>query len=173
MNTGKTLGIILIVAGAGIVLLAILWLVAQAVAGKLDIAAAILGLGLAAIIAAPLIGIGVFMQVKGRQESKEMAYVQQERKLLGLIQAQGQINVAQAALEIGTTRDGLKGMIYDLVDKGFFAGYINWQEGMLYSQDAAKLKAGSRCPNCNGELQLAGKGVIRCPYCGTDIFLTE
>lgn len=171
---GKTLGIIFIALGAAFFLIVAIWVGAAGVAGKFeDAAAPILGLGIGLLIAAVLAGIGIFFLVSGRKEAKEMAYVQQERKLLGLIQTQGQINVAQAALEIGTTRDGLKGMIYDLVDKGFFAGYINWQEGMLYSQDAAKLKAGSRCPNCNGELQLAGKGVVRCPYCGSDIFLTD
>ncbi|MDF2757766.1 MAG: hypothetical protein K0S99_398, partial [Thermomicrobiales bacterium] len=27
------------------------------------------------------------------------------------------------------------------------------------------------CPNCGGELVLAGKGLIKCPYCGAEIFL--
>ncbi|HEY89427.1 MAG TPA: hypothetical protein G4N98_06810, partial [Thermoflexia bacterium] len=84
-----------------------------------------------------------------------------------------QVDVASAALELDVSRSDLKEMVYDLVNKGFFAGYINWDEGMLYSQDAAQLKAGSRCPNCSGELELVGKGVVSCPYCGTDIFLTK
>ncbi len=164
MNTGKTLGIILIAA---------LWLGVSASGERLSSAAAVLGLGIALIIAAPLAGIGVFILIRGKGEEKQMAYAKQERKLLGLVQAHGQVDVAQAALEINVNRDTIKEMVYDLVHKGFFAGYINWDEGMLYSQDASKLKAGSRCPNCQGELELAGKGVVRCPYCGTEIFLTE
>ena len=27
------------------------------------------------------------------------------------------------------------------------------------------------CPNCGGALELAGKGLIRCPYCGAEIFI--
>lgn len=173
MNTGKTLGIILIAAGLGICLIAALWLGVSASGEGLSSAAAVLGLGIALIIAAPLAGIGVFILIRGKGEEKQMAYAKQERKLLGLVQAHGQVDVAQAALEINVNRDTLKEMVYDLVHKGFFAGYINWDEGMLYSQDASKLKAGSRCPNCQGELELAGKGVVRCPYCGTEIFLTE
>ncbi len=173
MNTGKTLGIILIAAGLGICLIAALWLGVSASGEGLSGAAAVLGLGIDLIIAAPLAGIGVFILVRGKGEEKQMSYAKQERKLLGLVQARGQVDVVQAALEINVNRETLKEMVYDLVHKGFFAGYINWDEGMLYSQDASKLKAGSRCPNCQGELELAGKGVVRCPYCGTEIFLTE
>jgi uncharacterized protein (DUF983 family) len=28
-----------------------------------------------------------------------------------------------------------------------------------------------RCPNCGAQLELAGKGLIVCPYCGTEVFL--
>ncbi len=173
MNTGKNLGLILVGIGVGICLISTLWLGASAASGKFDdIAAPILGGGLAFVIAAPLLGAGAYMLIKGQQESKEMAYVQQERKLLGLVQTQGQVNVDQAALEMRVNRETIKEMVYDLVEKGFFTGYINWQQNILYSQDAEKMKAGSRCPNCGGSLTLAGKGVVRCPYCGTDIFLS-
>ena len=62
--------------------------------------------------------------------------------------------------------------VYDLVHKGLFAGYINWDDGLLISRDAAQLR-GNKCPNCGGEVDLAGKGVIQCPYCGAEIFLTD
>ncbi len=43
---------------------------------------------------------------------------------------------------------------------------------MLYSVEASKLQGQTHCPNCGGELQLAGKGLVKCPYCGAEIFLT-
>lgn len=172
MKTGKTMGIILIAVGAGVCLLASLWVGAAAMGEGLTRAAAVLGLGLAFIISAPLIGIGIFMLIRGRQESEQMAHVEQQRKLLGMVQTQGQVDIASAALELDVSRDEIKNMVYDLVNKGFFAGYINWDEGMLYSQEASKMREGSQCPNCRGELELSGKGVVSCPYCGTDIFLS-
>jgi DNA-directed RNA polymerase subunit RPC12/RpoP len=64
-------------------------------------------------------------------------------------------------------------MIYDLIGKQLFTGYVNWQDGMLYSADASKIKEGGKCPNCGGKLELAGKGMIKCPYCGSEVFLNE
>ena len=35
------------------------------------------------------------------------------------------------------------------------------------------MKADHKCPNCAGELELAGKGVIQCPFCGAEVFLAS
>jgi len=43
---------------------------------------------------------------------------------------------------------------------------------MLYSVEAQKLKDNGTCPKCGGKLELAGKGLIKCPYCGTEVFLS-
>jgi DNA-directed RNA polymerase subunit RPC12/RpoP len=61
--------------------------------------------------------------------------------------------------------------VYHLVGMGVLTGYVNWEKGMLYSQEAAQLRNRTTCPNCGGELALGGKGVIVCPYCGAEIFL--
>jgi DNA-directed RNA polymerase subunit RPC12/RpoP len=172
MNTGKTIGLILIIAGAGVCLLSTLWLGVSYASGSYDnLAAPVLGLGLAFIIAAPLVGVGVFLLIKGRREAAEFAEVEKERKLLGMVQAQGQVGISDVALELDASRDQVKEWVYDLVHKGLFAGYINWDEGTLYSRDASQLR-GNKCPNCGGEVELAGKDVIQCPYCGAEIFLT-
>lgn len=172
MNTGKIIGLVLIVAGIGVCLLSTLWLGVGYASGNYEtLAAPVLGLGLAFVIAAPLAGAGVFMFIRGQQEAAAFAEVEKERKLLGMVQAQGQVAVSDAALELDASRDQVKEWVYDLVHKGLFAGYINWDDGLLYSRDAAQLH-GDKCPSCGGELELAGKGVVECPYCGAEIFLT-
>ena len=65
----------------------------------------------------------------------------------------------------------MRDAVYRVAGKNLLSGYVNWQEQKLYSADAAKLAAAGTCPNCGGKLELAGKGVIRCPYCGTEIFI--
>ena len=61
----------------------------------------------------------------------------------------------------------------DLVGKNLFSGAINWQDGILYSKQASQMKADHKCPNCGGILELAGKDVIKCPFCGAEVFLLE
>ncbi|MGD2142869.1 MAG: hypothetical protein PVF54_00175 [Anaerolineae bacterium] len=175
MNTGKTLGVILIVIGIGICVVAGAWLLVSAsgTGSNLKISGAILGAALAFVLAAPAVGLGVFLVVRGQREAAEMAEVRKEQKLHGMIQAQGQISIPEAAIELDVDRDKVKSWVYDLVDKGLFAGYINWDERMLYSRDASQMRGQNRCPNCGGEVELAGKGVISCPYCGAEIFLSE
>ena len=100
-----------------------------------------------------------------------MSEVRQQRLLLNIVQTRGQVAISDVVLEMQSTRDAVQQMLYDLVGKGLFSGYVVWDEGMLYSAQASKLRELSRCLNCNGELELGGKGVIRCPYCGTEYFL--
>ncbi len=171
MNTGKTIGLILLIAGIGVALLGSVWAIASFAGGGLDAAALILGVFLALVIAAPLIGVGIFMFVRGGHEARAFTEAEKQRKLLGMVQAKGEVRIADVGLELGADRDQVKAWIYDLVDKGFFTGFINWDEGKLYSRDAAQLRT-NKCPNCGGEVQLAGKGVVRCPYCGVEIFLS-
>ena len=42
-----------------------------------------------------------------------------------------------------------------------------------YSVESQKLTGDSKCPNCGGDLIFAGKGLISCPYCGSQVFLTK
>ncbi len=172
MNTGKTMGIILIVVGIGICVVSTLVLGAGYLSGNYEsIAAPAVGLALAFVIAAPVVGIGAYMLIRGQQEAAEFAEVEKERKLLGMVQTQGQVSIPEVALELDVGRDQVKEWVYDLVDKELFAGYINWDEGMLYSRKAREMKSANKCPNCGGEVELAGKGVVQCPYCGAEIFL--
>lgn len=169
-STGKLIGLMLIGGGLLCGALGTLWAVAQRANEKLDTGALLFAIGGALVIAIPLIGAGLYFFVVGNREEVEGKTIKQERQLLNLVSAQGQIRIADAALELDLTRDELKALIYDLVGKGLFSGYINWEDGVLYSRQAAQLKTGS-CPQCGAQLELAGKGVVQCKACGSEIFL--
>ncbi len=170
MSGGKTVGIILIIVGLIIAALGILWGLAN-LGGELETSGFVLVVGLSVVLALPLLGVGAYMVVQGRAEEAQMAEVQKEKRLLNMVATQGQISIGQAALELDVNRDQIKVWVYDLVGKGLFSGYINWDDGLLISRRAAELR-GNKCPNCGGEVELSGKGVVSCPYCGTEVFLT-
>lgn len=170
MSSGKTVGIILIIVGLIIASLGILWGLAN-LGGELETSGFVLAVGLVIVIALPFLGVGAYMVVQGRAEEAQMAEVQREKQLLNMVATQGQVSIAEAALELDVSRDQVKAWVYDLVGKGLFSGYINWDDGLLISRRAAELR-GNKCPNCGGAVELSGKGVVSCPYCGTEIFLT-
>jgi hypothetical protein len=170
---GRTLGMILI--GVGLIFLlligAVMYVPSFGGEGR-SFGAATLGFALfAGVVALPLIGAGVFLYMRGHSEAEQMAAVQKQRKLLGIVKARGQVDIDDVALEVSATRDEVRSMLYLLVDKGLYSGYINWDKGALYSEQASALRELHTCRNCSGQLDLAGKGVIRCPYCGTEYFL--
>ncbi len=170
-SSGKLIGMLLIAGGLLCGAIGTLWAVVQRASAKLDAGALIFAIGGMLIIALPLIGAGIYLFVAGGREEAEGKSIKQERHLLNLVNTQGQVRIAEAALELGLTRDELKALVYDLVGKGLFSGYINWDDGVLYSKQAAQLKTGS-CPKCGAQLELAGKGVVQCKACGSDIFLS-
>jgi hypothetical protein len=109
--------------------------------------------------------------LRGRQDAAVAASAGKQRQMLGMIKARGQVNIADLAIDLRTSRDEVQRMVYELVNMGLYSGYVNWSEGTLYSSEASELRTLDRCKNCSGQLELAGKGVIRCPFCGTEYFL--
>ena len=169
MSQGKTIGIILAGIGAVILLFALLW----AATNSMSLGAKVLAVFFGAIVAAPLLGFGIYTYSKGQSEAGEEQQIGKERKLLNMVMTQGKVNIADATLEMKTTRDETRQLIYDLIGKQLFTGYVDWKDGMLFSADAAKIRDGGKCPKCGGQLELAGKGIIKCPYCGSEVFLNQ
>ena len=169
-SSGKLIGLFLIVAALACGGLGGAWIVSNQSGGQLQSGGVILAAALVAVVALPLLGGGVFVLLRAAREDVELARVAKQRNLLNLVLTKGQVRIAEVALDMNASRDDVKAWLTDLVGKGLFSGYVNWEEGVLYSRQASQLKD-NRCPNCGGEVKLAGKGVVTCPYCGTEIFL--
>ncbi len=166
----RTTGIILIVIGVALGLIAAAWLFTNQ---SLNSSARILGLGIALLVlVAPLVGGGVYLTMQGAGDAKKGVEASQQRKLLNMVQSRGQVKIDDVALELQQPRDSVKDMIYSLVGLGVFSGYVNWDKGVLYSSEASKLRDLKQCPNCGGEITLSGKGVAHCRFCGTEFFLS-
>ena len=130
----------------------------------------VLGLAVSAFIGIPFVGAGIYLVIRGRAEEAELVDVSRQRKILDMVKTRGQVNISDLVFELKSNSDRVRDDIYKLVGMGLFTGYVNWQEGVLYSREASQL-TGNKCPNCGGEQQFAGKGVITCQYCGADVFL--
>ena len=169
---GKNLGIILIIGGLVVGGIIVALMMVYRNEGSLNSGAATLGIVLGfLVLVLPQLGFGAYLLLRGRQEAAVAETAGKQRQMLGMIKARGPVNIADLAIDLRTNRDEVQRMVYELVNMGLYSGYINWSEGTLYSSEASELRNLDRCKNCNGQLELAGKGVIRCPFCGTEYFL--
>ncbi len=176
---GKLIGGVLI--ALGVVIAAILSLYALANAGpganQLSGGSVALVAGCGLLLGAILAGVGVFFFVSGQRETQGYAEVAQEKRVLNAVQTQGQVSIPNLAIEMNTSVEQIKQYVYDLVGKGLFSGYVDWKAGKLISQDAAglaqQIRQTGKCPNCGAPLALAGKGLIKCEYCGAEFFLAS
>lgn len=168
---GKTIGIILIVVGLVICAVVSLFVSSGATSGQTTTAATILGIGAFGVI--PLLlfaGVGAFLFLRGSAEEKELVVVRQKERLLGMIQAQGKVTLNTIMVEQRLNRDQVQNYIYELVQQGLFSGYIDWKNATFYSQDASRVGS-NKCPNCGGVREIVGKGIVKCPYCGVELFI--
>ncbi|MFN8534465.1 MAG: hypothetical protein U0556_13070 [Dehalococcoidia bacterium] len=168
---GRVLGIILILAGVGICALVSLFIGSGIATNQVGASGAVLGIALFGGL--PLLlfgGVGVFLFMRGRAEEAELVEIRKKERLLGMIGAQGQVSLGSAMIEMKMTRDQVQNAIYDLVNQGLFAGYVDWTTQTFYSKDAAAVES-TKCPNCGGVREVAGKGIVRCPYCGVTLFI--
>lgn len=170
--SGRVVGLLLIGAGVIIGVAFVAWLLAGREEGNLESSGAILGFILFfGFLVLPLIGGGIYFLLRGRAEARQLAEVEEQRRLLDIVKTRGQVTVSDLVLEVNSSRDAVQNDLYDLVGRGLFSGYVDWNKGVLYSVEASKLQGRETCPNCGGPVELAGKGLIKCPYCGAEIFL--
>jgi ribosomal protein S27AE/uncharacterized protein YneF (UPF0154 family) len=171
-SSGRTIGLLLIAAGLIIGAIVAVWLVSGTREGTLQGSGAIFGLLFVVLfLVAPLVGGGIYFLTRGRAEEKLTERARGQRRLLDMLMTRGQLSIVDVALELGVTREQIESDLYDLVGLGLFTGFVDWRKGVLHSIEAAQLQGRQTCPNCGGEVELAGKGLITCPYCGAEIFL--
>jgi hypothetical protein len=170
IGSGKVIGGILVIVGVVLCGLMAAFTLVGAANGQTSPAGTVLGLVIGIVLLLPFAGVGAYLFTRGSAEEKELAVVRQKERLLGLIQSQGKVTLNTIMVEQRLTREQVKNYIYDLVQQGLFSGYIDWPSNTFYGKDAARVGS-NKCPNCGGVREIVGKGVVKCPYCGVELFI--
>ncbi len=169
---GRNVGSVLITTGIVIGVLGVIALIAMMLFMGVGVPGFIAGLVILSILVIPLVAIGVVLRNRGQADAVKFEQSQKQRQLYEMVQTRGKLTISDAVFELSSTREQVKEWIYSLVGLGVFNGYINWDDGVLYSAEAANLRDLSECKRCGGKVSLAGKGVSACEYCGTEYFLS-
>lgn len=171
MNSGRLVGLLLTIAGVVVAVIAGLWISSRVAVGMRG-DAAVLTAAVVFIPVALLVGFGIYLYIQGGARAKEEGEMQKQRQLLDILRSRGQVSVSNMALEMNVPVPAVQDMVHRLVGLQVFSGYVNWNEGVLYSAEASELRKLEKCKNCGGEITLAGKGIVVCKYCGTEYFLS-
>lgn len=170
---GRTVGAALMLVSAVLLIAFGAWATVALNTDETSSGGMVIGMVIALAVLGPVFGIGAYVFRKGTVEQAEFATVQQEKKILNMVLTQGKVTIAELVAELEAPREQVEDMIRSLVGKQLFSGAINWEKGILYSVESQALTADRKCPNCGGELTFAGKGLVVCPYCGSEVFLTK
>jgi len=159
----RAIGIVLVIVGAGVAV----WLATGLATGR-SVTGAALGFVLFSL---PFLAVGAYFLLQSKGEVRQQTEVDKERAILNAVMTRGRVSLADLAIENDAGREDVRRYVYDLIGKDLFRGYVDWDKGELVSAEAAQIK-GDSCPSCGGRLQLAGKGLVRCPFCGTETYLS-
>src|SRR5512136_315281 len=98
---GRTIGIILIAVAAVVFVIAAIMVIAQVSSVETTVTGAILGMLIVTLVVVlPLGAGGIYLLVKGKQESAEFAEVEKQKKILNMVLAQGKVSLSEVALEL-------------------------------------------------------------------------
>ncbi len=173
VGSGRLIGLIVIALAVAVFGGATIWAMSN---NQMNSGGKSLTIGGCFVFAVLVAGFGVWFMMQGKTETTQFAEVEKQKRILNMVRTQGTVQISSISLDMNMPVEKVKSAIYDLVGKGLFTGYVDWKGGKLVSADAATLNQAAingKCPNCGAQLVVGGKGMIKCEYCGAEIFLPQ
>ena len=172
LGSGRTVGLVVIAGGVLFACTGVM-LTALTVGVRSNMAAGwmVTGIILSLVIPYPIIRFGVHRFRRGQRILQELSTIKKQKKLLIMVGDQGKVNIHEVARALKVDSDEVKHLVYDLVGKELFHGYINWENSVLYSKHAVLLQGATHCPSCGGAQHFSGRGIIQCRHCKAQVFL--
>lgn len=119
----------------------------------------------------PFFIIGAVFFWSGLRKSQTQYEEDLQQRLVDMITVRAKVPISELARELRVDEKRVRDLIYIVVGRKRFTGYIQWQEGILYSDEASHLLETQQCVHCGGKITIAGKGIVVCKYCDTEIFV--
>jgi DNA-binding Lrp family transcriptional regulator len=98
-------------------------------------------------------------------------YAQKQRDVVSVAWGRGKASLAELAAELRVSPPRLHALLVTALEAGMFTGFLDARTGEVVSAASAALRDGRTCPSCGGQMDLAGRGVVVCPYCQAEVFL--
>jgi hypothetical protein len=98
-------------------------------------------------------------------------YRQKQRDLVSVVWGRGKATLVELADELRLSTVRLHELLVAAMQGGVFTGFFDPRTGEVVSAAAAELRGGRSCPSCGGQMDLAGHGLVVCPYCRAEVFL--
>jgi transcription initiation factor IIE alpha subunit len=112
-----------------------------------------------------------YLDIEARRVYSAAALNEKQRRLLVMVATQGKAALDTLANELNVNHGLLRQWIYALVQRGQLHGFADWAAGIVYSQAVEQVLAQNICPHCGGKLDVAGKDLIACEFCGVEMFI--
>jgi hypothetical protein len=94
-----------------------------------------------------------------------------ERDLVSIVYGRERVGLEDLTQELRMSERRLVELLGASMQRGVFAGWVDWKARQVGSAEVGVLRDGGVCPGCGGGLDLAGRGVRTCPYCRAEVFL--
>jgi hypothetical protein len=121
-----------------------------------------------------LIALGradVVVDPVSRRAFTRAAFLAKEQALDPLLAERGKAALYDVGQALGLSEGRVREVLYAALRNGRFSGYVDWRRGVVYGADGRRLREGRACPSCGAAMDLAGRGVVACTYCETEVML--